>query len=324
MKSRLTEKIEENIPPQYKAIPYLMDILDIGRESAYRRLRGEIQFSFEEVAKLAYNLGFSLDEIINGEKINRTFLDFLVRHPDPIDSFIDMFKKYTHIIDYVTETDHAVMIASVNRLPLYLMSTNDALFKFYYLNYLYQLQGDEVFTTCSFSNVNFPPEVVAIRERFAEQLINIRQFVFVVSKGLFLNVCREIQYFYNRNFLSKKEVSILQDALFELVESMKKTMQNGESIFDTRHLFYLSYMDISANSACVSFGEDVIAQFWIYGPNFIEVRNQEVCYMYKEWFEYLKRYAVMISMSNEMFRIKFFDMQCRYIENVTKEFSYFE
>ncbi|MDR1810356.1 MAG: hypothetical protein LBR34_08140 [Prevotella sp.] len=324
MKSRLTTKILESIPSHIKPITYLMDTLDIGRESAYRRVRGEIPFTFDEVSKLSLDLDFSIDEVINAGKISRTFLDLLTRQPEADVSFTEMFRKYGHIIDHLEENDSAVMIASLNRLPLCLLTTNDTLFKFYYLNYLYQLSGDEAFEKVSFSNMTLPPDVVSLKEKFIAQLMNVHQFMFVISKSLFLTICREIQYFYNRKFISDNDVVILQNALYDLLDTVKKTIQSGTSSFDTRYFFYLSYMDISANSACLTCGDDVVAQFWIYGSNFIEVRNQEVCYMYKEWFEYLKKYTVMISTSNEMFQIKFFDLQRSYIENITKEFSYFE
>ncbi|MDR1516511.1 MAG: hypothetical protein LBS52_00170 [Dysgonamonadaceae bacterium] len=324
-KQLLVKRILEGIPSYVKPISYLMDTLDLGRESAYRRLRGEIPFTFEEVSKLSVDLDFSVDEIINEGKTSRTHIDFLLNHPEPDVSFSQMFRKYIHIVSHVSENEEAEMFASLNRLPLYMISTNDILFKFHYVNYRYRLLGNDALTAGSFLDVNLPSDVISIRDKFLEQMQRINEFRFIVSRSLFLNICREVQYFYNRKFISDEELEILQNTLHNLVETMRETVRTGRNdLFNTQHIFYLSYMDISANSSCVMTKNDIVSQFWIYGAHFIEVRNSEVCYMYKEWFEYLKKYSVMISISNEMYQIKFFDLQHRYIDNIVKDFSYFE
>ena len=48
-------KILDIMPENLKPVTLLMDVLDIGKESAYRRLRGEKPFSMEEIYKLSYN-----------------------------------------------------------------------------------------------------------------------------------------------------------------------------------------------------------------------------------------------------------------------------
>ena len=61
-------KILDIMPENLKPVTLLMDVLDIGKESAYRRLRGEKPFSMEEIYKLSLVLNFSLDEIISNDK----------------------------------------------------------------------------------------------------------------------------------------------------------------------------------------------------------------------------------------------------------------
>ncbi len=41
-----------------------MDIISIGKEAVYRRLRGEVPFTFYEVSLLSQSLGISLDQIV--------------------------------------------------------------------------------------------------------------------------------------------------------------------------------------------------------------------------------------------------------------------
>ena len=52
-------KILDIMPENLKPVTLLMEVLDIGKESAYRRLRGEKPFSMEEIYKLSLVLNFS-------------------------------------------------------------------------------------------------------------------------------------------------------------------------------------------------------------------------------------------------------------------------
>jgi hypothetical protein len=300
-----------------------METLDIGRESAYRRVRGEIPFTFDEVSKLSLELGFSIDEAINGGNINRTYLDLLTNQSDPEVAFLQMFRMYNHFIEHMEKNDKAIIYAMQNRLPLSILTTNELLFKFYYFKYIYQSSGDS-FDKSSFSDMVVPAKIVSLREQFLSRLSNIHQFVFIITKSVFLTICRGIQYFYNRKLISDEEVILLQNALYDMLEKIENTIQSGVSDLGVKHYFYLSFMDIESNSACITYGDNIVSQFWIYSSSFVEIRNQEVCYMYKEWFESMRKYAMMISMSNEMYQTKFIEQQRKYIESITKEFSYFK
>ena len=45
----------------------LMDILYLGKEATYRRLRGEVPFTFAEVATISQHMGISLDKIVGAD-----------------------------------------------------------------------------------------------------------------------------------------------------------------------------------------------------------------------------------------------------------------
>jgi len=63
LNKRIVASILKHIPENEKPVVYLINILNISCESIYRRLRGDIPFSIEELVKLASNLDFSIDTI---------------------------------------------------------------------------------------------------------------------------------------------------------------------------------------------------------------------------------------------------------------------
>ena len=61
----LLHAVKDRISSEINPVFIIMDILSIGKEAAYRRLRGEVSFTLREAAILANELGFSLNEVVN-------------------------------------------------------------------------------------------------------------------------------------------------------------------------------------------------------------------------------------------------------------------
>ena len=53
----LINEMKERIPPGQNLANYLTDTLYMGKEAVYRRLRGEVAFTFDEIAVISHNLG---------------------------------------------------------------------------------------------------------------------------------------------------------------------------------------------------------------------------------------------------------------------------
>ncbi len=74
----LIQAIHAHTPQDATPASVLMDILNIGREAAYRRLRGEVRFTFGEASALSAHLRFSLDGVmgssVGGNALFRAWL----------------------------------------------------------------------------------------------------------------------------------------------------------------------------------------------------------------------------------------------------------
>jgi hypothetical protein len=297
-----------------------MDTLDLGRESAYRRLRGEIPFTMEEVSKLSLELGFSIDETVCEKRINKVLLDVFPEHPDPAKRFLSMLRRYCNTMQ-ISEGSNSEVLAAQNRLPLSLLIHNEYLFKFYYYKYVHH---SDILEQYPFSDLVVPEEIMACRSEFLRRTTSVNNFYYIVnSRSFFLNICREIQYCYSRRLITSDEVNKLQTDLYSLLNFIRKVIETGaDKRVGNNVFFYLSYMEISANGAYLSSGDNIASLFWIYYTYFIEIRNSEICKMHRNWFDTMKKYAILISQSNEIFQSKFFDQQCQQIDNITKDILY--
>lgn len=76
----LIEAAKEKVPAGANLANTLMDILYIGKEAIYRRLRGEVPFTLAEAAVISRKLGISLDKMIGVSFSNNAVFDLNVVH----------------------------------------------------------------------------------------------------------------------------------------------------------------------------------------------------------------------------------------------------
>ena len=88
--NELITAMKERIPKGQNLANSLADILYMGKEAVYRRLRGEVAFTIDEVALLSKKLGISIDQIIGNHLSNRVTFDMNLLHsPNTLESYYD-------------------------------------------------------------------------------------------------------------------------------------------------------------------------------------------------------------------------------------------
>ncbi|MDR2843217.1 MAG: hypothetical protein LBV57_01045 [Candidatus Symbiothrix sp.] len=317
------KKVLESIPKHIKPIDYLMDILCISRESAYRRMRNDIAFTLDEVAKLSFKLNFSVDNVIGVQNIKeRFFLDLQTEQlVDPKSNFLSTLQDYYQYIEWIHKTPHVEAMASLNRLNLFFLAQSPMLFKFYYYTWIHHTYNVPV--NCPFSKIKLLPEVIDLKNQFKAVASSFNNCSYILDRNIFENIVREIQYYRGRNLLSAEEVLELKGELSELVNYFQKLMQNGQNDSGFVYNFYLSMLNVELNASYASFGKEVASQYWISSVNPIIIRNYEISNLHKNWIESMKKSSILITHSNELLQVEFINKQREHIENLSKDLVYY-
>jgi hypothetical protein len=314
----LVEKILTNIPQNIKPVGYLMEILDIGKESAYRRMRGEIPFTLSEIMKLSLTLGLSMDELIGCNQSSRGFTDLQIKPlHNPDETFWMMSREYYNFIRNINKAKEVEIYTSLNRISFSMCARFDLLFKFTYYKWLHQLNN--VSLSLRFSEVELPAEIVSIQQKLKIEIEHVRNCDYILNRNLFLPITREIQYYHHRKLITDEEVLLLKEDLLKLVRWLENLMQKGADDSGHKYSIYLSLLDVEVNSIYITYDGKCVSQYWIY--HVTSVNNQETCYMHKKWLEALKKHSVLITRSNEMLQAEFLNKQYEYIEALTKNMN---
>ena len=158
LNDRLITEIIKRIPPEVKIIDYLKEILNISKESLYRRVRGELPFTFEEISRLSLELNFSVDKIIRQNTIDHMYFNIQAEESaDPSKVFFLMLNKYyTDILKVLDSKDSEVIIVLNQLWPIFTLFF-DPLFKFSYYKWLYSNRNHSL--RYRLSEVQIPQEI---------------------------------------------------------------------------------------------------------------------------------------------------------------------
>ncbi|MDR3338807.1 MAG: hypothetical protein LBT25_01715 [Candidatus Symbiothrix sp.] len=303
-----------------KTVNYLTDTLGISRESAYRRMRSEKYFSFDEIAELSLKLDFSVDEIIRGNVEEQIFSELQISMlSSPEDNFRTMIKDYHKWIEEISQVKNSVII-SVNSFDSIFVTQFEALSRFLYFRWMHRSHKTTI--NSSFSDIVFPPEMVEIQKKFMSRVSQINEITVILNRDVLLNLIREIQYYYNRKLISEQEVKLLQNDLTAYVNLFEKMMQKGMNEAGPTYYFYLSLLEIESNSICAKYNGKIVSQYWISAVKSAIITDQNICRMQQQWLESLKKYSVLITQSNEILQAVFLNKQREYIENITNDLLY--
>ena len=133
--------IREKIPKGKNIAAYLSEKLVLGRESVYRRLRGEINFTFEEIAAVSLDLGFSVDNIIGVKKNeNALFNIHMLQNSDYLDIYVNKMTEYGRMFREMSEYPETRARISINTLPYYFHIKYENLSRFRIYKWLHQNQ----------------------------------------------------------------------------------------------------------------------------------------------------------------------------------------
>ena len=312
------KKIRENIPEGINLTNYLSDLLNIGRESVYRRIRGEINFTFEEVVIISQNMGFSIDNLIGIKKdANALYNIHMLQRMDYSDIYASKMLEYGHLFRETSEQMPTKARISVNTLPYFFHINYEALSKLRIYKWLYQNQ--KIKPNDKYSEYILPKKVLDAHKTFFNDIQTIPHITMIMDNNVFWSVTKDIEYFLKRNLLSDEDIVVLKKELHKIVDALENMATEGVCRNGVKVEMYVSAVDLEASYLHYEYGDGEFAQVRIFSISGIDSFDPGICKVQKEWMESQKRFCVLISESGEMQRFEYMNKQREYIDSISKE-----
>lgn len=313
--TELINEMRERVAPKETLANFLTNTLCMGKEAVYRRLRGEVAFTFDEVALISHKLGISIDQIIGNHLSNRATFDLNLQHtPDPVESYYEILERYLRIFNYVRNDDSTTVYTAANIIPYTLYSSYEYLSKFRLCRWVYQ--NGKIKTPHSLAEMIVPEKVVAAHKKLSETVKQCKKTCFIWDSNIFYSFVKEIKYFAGLNLISEADVKQLKSELLSLLHELEQLSVKGEFNNGNKVAIYLSNINFEATYSYIEKGDFQISLFRVYSINSMDSQNQQICTLQKNWIQSLKRHSTLISESGEVQRITFMEQQRKIIEQL--------
>ena len=248
----LIEAIHAHTPQHSNPASLLMDMLNIGREAAYRRLRGEVPFTFGEASALCARMHFSLDRVVGLAATDKL-------------SFQLKFKEFTALLETyneILERDIAFMreVASdpttefamaTNSLPAEFYGKYDNLNRFKLFKWLYQHEvGNPAVRT--FEELKLPAELQRNCREYVRWVQSVATTYLIFDDSNFKHWLNALRAYREMHLISQESVRVLRDELFAMLDEMETVAVKGEFENGNKIFLYLSDIDLESSYSYVT------------------------------------------------------------------------
>lgn len=93
-KESFLEAIKAKLPPDVLLVSYISKMINVGKEASYRRIRGDVDFTFSEVMAIVKDLNIPLSQLTDNQFEYIPFVSYLVKN-DPEAEYSSNLKRVT-------------------------------------------------------------------------------------------------------------------------------------------------------------------------------------------------------------------------------------
>ncbi|WP_195667450.1 hypothetical protein [Bacteroides intestinalis] len=303
----LVNAVKEKLPSKDNLANALMDILYIGKEAIYRRLRGEVPFTLTEAAVISRKLGISLDKMIGVSFRDNAVFDMnIVSSEKPFEAYYSILEKQVDLFRSVKEDETSEIGTSSNIIPQTLSLKYNMLSKFRLFKWMYQ---NENIKCKHFEEMEIPQKMVEKQKEYSDLVSHIHSVDYIWDNMIFSHLVNDIQYFCSIHLITDEDKDMLKEELFLLIDEMEELSARGKSKAGNDVKIYISNINFEATYSYLDTSSTQLSLIRIYSINSITTQDQEMFRGLKEWIQSLKKFSTLISESGEMQRIQFFKQQ---------------
>jgi hypothetical protein len=303
----LINLLKEKTPEKGQAVNLLMDTIPLGKEAAYRRLRGEIPFSLEEAVAICRKLNVSLDALagMKNSDIYGFYTNAIVSD-EPMLGYNKMLRQIVDTIGYLKEVPGSISYRASAALPLEFVFKYDSLSQMYIRILFYQLYL--LTTPKSLIDIEIPADVSAVQKEVASVMHDIDGML-ILDRHIFKEFIEIVKYFYGLGMLTDEIVAAIKRDLHLMLNDLERCASTGLSLHDKKLDIYISQISFDCTYTYIE-GRDIKAcSVGVYCIDHLSSDNPQICERHKIWIKSLVRFSTLISISGELQRNEYFSAQ---------------
>jgi hypothetical protein len=304
--------LRERLPAQQSLSDVLCDILHLSEDSAYRRIRGEKQFSLDELCIVCRYFNVSADYLSGGFSHSVLFEGEYIL-PEQFD-FPAYLTAQESVLTFVRNQQQKYISFLCKDIPVYHYFLFPEIASFKYFSWMRVLLNFPALQHKKFSLTFLQEEIVRQGKRLAELYYQIPGTEILNADNI-LTTLRQIEYFKDASlFETADDLVRVYDSLEKMVDHIRDMAAEGKKFLPrkdpsfstgTYHLYINSFY-VGDNTLLVKAGDRAFCFIVHSGTNFVKTTDVSF-YNYQQRFaDQLVRRSTLISTVAEREREQFF------------------
>ena len=307
--------LQHRIPQKATLVNTITDMLAIDKDAVYRRLRGEVNFTFAEMAIISRNIGISLDTIagIENEQSKPAKVN-ISRLTNPTEIDYEMFEGHNNLLKSIKDEPNTTIMEAGNILPHYLYHNYEYITRCYMLKWE---QSSRLGNTFPFHEIIIPERLRILQKETCLSARYIKSTIYVFDNLIFQRWVTNVKYFAKVRLIKAEDVALIKNDLLMLLDDLEKLAVKGK-FEDTGNSISLFISDTycDTNYSCLGSKNVKLTLFKIFVSNAIVCLNEMIYNDVYNWIVSMQRMSTLISVSGEKIRSSFFDTQRKLIQTL--------
>lgn len=307
LNENLLDELKLRVPNYSELVSQLGDILSVGKEAIYRRLRGEVQFSLEEASLISYHMGLSLDSINGLSSLKRPFTFKMANYAKPKEVDYKLINEFVDFLDYIKDNPDTEMGTATKLIPDALHLNYQYITRFYLFKWIYQYDNDN--NIKKYQNVVGSDRLLEMLQNLAYLTQHIKKAYYIFDQRIFENIVSDIKYFRSIGLITSTDIKFLKDDLYMCLDDIMQKAAKGVNQLGNKIEIYLSHLNFEAGFSYIkseNYKLSAIRAFTMYDITSIDIQTYDKSL---KWMQSLKRASSLISESGEIDRMIFFNAQ---------------
>lgn len=300
IQQRFFNKIKQIVPPNYALADELADVLNISKDSVYRRLRGETALSLEEVLVICQHYRITFESLANPDAV--TF-EFKQLNPD-LDSFHQYLQRLLLDLKRIKSFDNGELLYAAEDIPVFHHFNHPLLtaFKMFYwmrsIMHVPELEGER------FKPGTLTDDLLATAKEIYETYLQIPS-VEVWTDETASSTLKQIEYYWDAGLFEDSATAIaVCDDFIEELQHLQRLCERGNKQ-GTPFRFYLNDIMIGNNCILIKAGHSKFTYLSHHSFNFMLTTDFNFSNQTEIWLDGMMQKSMLISGVSENTGINF-------------------
>lgn len=317
IQSTFLNEIKKKIAQHLSLADELAELLNISRDSAYRRIRGETILSLDEVKKICTHFNVSLDTLLSP---NSEMVSFNNRKIDRIDFTFEKWQKsILNNLEMICSFPEKELWYAAKDIPFfhYYAFPKLAAFKMFFWMKTYHQYAE--YEQMKFSSDLIPEDLIQTGKKLWDRYAEIPS-VEIWSDETSVVTLRQIEYYHEIGVLTVAQAHGLCDEYSKMLDHIQLCAKNGTK-GDNSAMFRMYKNDILIAETTIFFkmGDKRVTFLTYNTMNVLTTSDEIFCKNMENFLTNVVNKSIQINTSGEKERSKFFNLMQDSIQLLKKK-----